>query len=165
MKRHRFVGANIIKEITGKNSEILYQDVFEEPLEDKFDIVILLNVIHHLKEPIRALRMLSNMCTDKLIIEFPTLEDKKYISSLTQLPRWRKIIGQLHKSKKTNNMKIFDNTLPLIGVGSLTKFDQTFLFSEAAIERILMDHDSLFERIEFKQSPMAEERRVAICYK
>lgn len=164
LKRHRYVGANIIKEITGNNSEILYQDVFEEPLEEKFDIVILLNVIHHLKEPIRALRMLSNMCTEKLIIEFPTLEDKKYNSSLSQLPRWRRILGRLLKSNKINT-KVFDNRLPVIGVSSLTKSDQTFLFSEAAIERILMDHDSLFARIEFIQSPMSEERRVAVCYK
>ena len=146
LKRHRYIGANIIKEITGAKSQILYQNIFEQPLNETFDIVLLLNVIHHLKEPIKALRMLASICTGKLIIEFPTLSDKVFNSTLSR-------------------PVTFDSSLPLIGVSLQTDHDQTFLFSQQAIERILMEHDKLFSKIVFLQSPMNKERCVAICYK
>jgi hypothetical protein len=103
-------------------------------------------VIHHLKEPIKALRMIAGICTEKLIIEFPTLSDSKFNSTL---------------STPAN----FDSSLPIIGVSLQIEQDQTFLFSPQAIERILLDHDKLFSKIEFIGSPMNKERCVAICYK
>ena len=146
LKRHRYVGANIVKQITGAKSEILYKNIFDTPSNEEYDIVLLLNVIHHLKEPIKALRMIASMCTEKLIIEFPTLSDSKFNSTL---------------STPTN----FDSSLPIIGVSLQAEQDQTFLFSPQAIERILLDHDKLFSKIEFIESPMNKERCVAICHK
>ena len=43
----------------------------------------------------------------------------------------------------------FDPSMPLIGVGLLSEKDQTFSFSKEAIDRILMEHDRLFSRIEW----------------
>ncbi|MDG2174764.1 MAG: methyltransferase domain-containing protein [Gammaproteobacteria bacterium] len=156
LKRHRYIGANLIKQMTGAKSQILYKNIFDSPLNEEpgndesgneeFDIVLLLNVIHHLKEPIKALRMIAGLCTEKLIIEFPTLSDSKFNSTLPA-------------------PTTFDAALPIIGVSLQTGQDQTFLFSPQAIERILLDHDKLFSKIDFMQSPMDKERCVAICYK
>ncbi|MGY8788961.1 MAG: class I SAM-dependent methyltransferase, partial [Pseudomonadales bacterium] len=156
LKRHRYIGANIIKQMTGAKSQILYENIFDTSINNdsnnresnngNFDIVLLLNVIHHLKEPIKALRMIAGICTEKLIIEFPTLSDSKFNSTL---------------STPAN----FDSSLPIIGVSLQIEQDQTFLFSPQAIERILLDHDKLFSKIEFIESPMNKERCVAICYK
>jgi 2-polyprenyl-3-methyl-5-hydroxy-6-metoxy-1,4-benzoquinol methylase len=146
LKRYRFIGCTILKEIFGKNTEFLYQDIFDNPLKDAFDVVLLLNVIHHLKEPIKALRMASGLCNEKLIIEFPTLLDNKFKSTLP-------------------HDEPIDSSLPLIGVSLLSSQDQTYLFSKEAIKRILLDHDQLFSKIEFEQSPMSLERCIAICYK
>ena len=156
LKRHRFIGANIIKQITGAKSQILYKNIFDTPFneepgneesgKEEFDIVLLLNVIHHLKEPIRALRLIAGLCTEKLIIEFPTLSDSKFNSTLP-------------------TPATIDPSLPIIGVSLQTGQDQTFLFSPQAIERILLDHDKLFSKIDFLESPMDKERCVAICSK
>ena len=146
LKRHRFLGCNILKEIIGSNCEFYYQDVFTNPVQGQFDIVLFLNVIHHLHEPIRALRIAAGMAKEKLIMEFPTLSDEKFRATLP------------------HNVSI-DPSLPLIGVGMLSSQGQTFLFSEEAIRRIFMDQNKLFSRIEFQPSPMTPERRVAICYK
>jgi 2-polyprenyl-3-methyl-5-hydroxy-6-metoxy-1,4-benzoquinol methylase len=146
LKKERYIGANILKEILSSKCEFLYQDVIEFPLEEKFDVILLLNVIHHLKEPIHALRVVSRFCKEKLIIEFPTLEDSKFRATLP--------LGE-----KANT------SLPLIGVSLLNREDQTFLFSEEAIRRILMEHETLFSRIDFLNSPTWKDRKVAICYK
>lgn len=146
LKRHRYVGANIIKQITAARSEILYRDIFENPLPGTFDIVLLLNVLHHLKEPIRALRMIAQICTEKLIIELPTLSDRVFRSTLPPTAT-------------------IDESLPLIGVSLQAGYDQTFLFSTQALERILLEHDRLFSRIDILPSPKAADRRIVICYK
>lgn len=155
LKPHRFLGCLVLNEILGHGIRFLRQDIFDHPLDETFDVVLLLNVIHHLKEPVRGLRMAARYCREKLIIEFPTLADPKFRASMPakqlapaeQMPDW------------------MDPQLPLIGVSLLTGQDQTFLFSPTAIFRILMEHERLFSRIEFMPSPMAAERCVAICYK
>jgi len=146
LKRHRFLGANIIKEIRGSNCEFYYQDIFKTPVQGKFDIVLFLNVIHHLREPMTALRIAAALAREKMIFEFPTLSDKKFLASL---PEGASI----------------DPSLPLIGVSLLGEQGQTFLFSEDAVRRIFTEQNRYFQRLEFQPSPMGAERRVAICYK
>ena len=129
IKENRFKGATILKDIKESNVVFLQRDILNEPIEEQFDYVLLLNVIHHLKEPINVLRKLATLTREKLIIEFPTLEDKKFNKTINELPY---------------SME----NLPIIGVSSLRHADQTFLFTPQAIVRILKDHDSLFKRIE-----------------
>jgi 2-polyprenyl-3-methyl-5-hydroxy-6-metoxy-1,4-benzoquinol methylase len=145
LKRHRFLGANILKEIRGSCCEFYMHDIFANPIEGQFDVVLFLNVIHHLKEPLRALKLAAWMTREKLIMEFPTLIDSKFQATLPE-------------------GAVFDPSLPLIGV-SLAEQEQTFVFSEEALKRILLDQNRFFSRIEFRPSPMAKERAVAICYK
>jgi len=146
LKRHRFLGANILKEILGSRCEFYFQDIFTNPVKEKFDIVLFLNVIHHLHEPMAALRIASNLTREKMIFEFPTLSDEKFLATL---PAGTSI----------------DPRLPLIGVSLIAEQGQTFLFNEEAVRRILMEQNKLFRRIDFQPSPMAAERSVAICYK
>lgn len=146
VKQHRFIGANILKEILGMRTELLYRDIFSDPLQESFDTVLFLNVIHHVKEPVAALLTLARLCGKRLIVEFPTLSDSKFRATLPD---------------KT----AIDPDLPLIGVSLLTSQDQTFLFSPSAIERILLDHTALFSKITFEPSPLSPERCVAICHK
>ncbi|NEO12162.1 MULTISPECIES: methyltransferase domain-containing protein [unclassified Moorena] len=157
VKRHRFRGCNILKEILGKSSVFLEQDIFTDPLNEKFDIVLLLNVIHQLKEPIKALRTISQLCNEKLIIEFPTLSDQRFKSTISS-----SIISGLQNLLDRDRS---DSSLPLIGVSLNSTKDQTFLFSKEALKRILVEHDNLFKEIEFKQSKISPESTIAICYK
>lgn len=144
-KHHRFIGSNIIKEIKGSACEFYWQDVFSEPLEEKFDYVLLLNVLHHLTNPIAALETAASLCNEKLVIEFPILSDEKFQATL---------------SEKMD----FDDSLPLIGVSQFKEQDQTFVFSSCAIERMIKQHKKeLFSEIEFLPSPMGKSRRIAIC--
>ncbi len=145
LKTERFVGANIIKEVMGSDVNFLDVDIFEQKFERTFDVIIFLNVIHHLKYPVYALKVLSDLCNEKLIIEFPTIGDKKFQASFKD--------------------KMKDKNLPLIGVSLYGKYDQTFLFNDEALRRILLEHDNLFSKVEFMESPFEKERRIAICYK
>ena len=144
LKDSRFESAQLLKDIKQSKVEFIQKDIIKDPIDEKFDIVIFLNVIHHLTEPMMAMRKLAQIAKEQLIIEFPTLEDRKYKRSF-----WGGV-------KDVNQQ-------PLIGVSN-TKNGQTFVFSPPAIERILMDHDQLFKSITFKKSPM-KGRMIAFCNK
>jgi len=146
LNEERLQQATLLKDINGSEVVLFKQDILITPIVDHFDYVLLLNIIHHLKEPIRAMKELASITQECLIIEFPTLADPKFRRTVNKGP------------------SVKNDSLPLIGVSSIPAANQTFVFTPTAIERILMDHDHLFERIDFLPSPM-DGRMIAICRK
>ena len=152
LDRERFRQACLLKDIIGSGVEFLQRDILKEPLDERFDYVCLLNVIHHLDEPIRAIHQLAAIAREFLIIEFPTFEDAKF-----------------RKTTRIRFPKRY-NRLPLIGVsskkatGEKTDGGQTFVFSPDALTRILKDHRPLFSEIKIIDSPVSG-RKIAICRK
>ncbi|HEU5433210.1 MAG TPA: methyltransferase domain-containing protein [Thermomicrobiales bacterium] len=143
----RLRDAMLLKEIKGSTVEFIRRDIVAELIDEAFDYVLLLNVIHHLKEPFRAIRHLASIARERLVIEFPTLSDPKF-----------------GKSVSIASPEILDR-LPLVGASSMEPgVRQTFVFSPAAIRRVLMDHEPLFDRIIDIASPMPG-RAIVICEK
>lgn len=144
-KRHRH--ALQLKAVLESRVEFARADILAEPPGEQFDTVLFLNVIHHLREPMRALRQVAALTRERLVIEFPDFGDEKFkLSAGIRFP-W------------------IYNRLPLIGVSSLAKAtDQTFVFTAGAIRRVLQDHEPLFSDIKFMRSPMAG-RQIAVCTK
>jgi len=148
IKEKRYKASLVIKDILGSHVEFICRDILDTPLNERFDYVLLLNLIHHLKEPFRALRSFAQLALECMIIEFPTFADKKFRMGAGIRVPWP-----------------YDR-LPLVGVSSLKDphIDQTFVFTKGAIERVLLDHEPLFKRIQFKHSPM-QGRLIATCFK
>ena len=148
----RFRQACLLKNIIGSQVEFVQRDILEQPLDEEFDYVLLLNVIHHLDEPIRAIHQLAGITRETLVIEFPTIEDPKF-----------------RKTTRIRFPKRY-NRLPLIGVsskkGTSKKKDggQTFVFSPPAMVRILQDHRPLFSQVKIIDSPVPC-RKIALCRK
>ena len=149
LKESRYRHANILKSILSSQAEFLNVDILSQPLEETFDYVLLLNVIHHLPDPVHVLRYLASITKRKFIVEFPTFSDPKY----------RKFSGI--------SFPFIYNRLPLIGVSSTAddKIDQTFVFSAGALKNILMNHQVLFSDMKLLNSPMGVGRRIAIFEK
>ncbi|HME89453.1 MAG TPA: methyltransferase domain-containing protein [Chthoniobacterales bacterium] len=148
----RFRQACLLKKIIGSEVQFLQRDILLQSLDEQFDYVCLLNVIHHLDEPIRAIHQLAALTRERLIIEFPTIEDAKF--------------------RKTTRIRFpkHYNRLPLIGVsskkGTSKKPDggQTFVFTAPAMFRILQDHRALFRSVKIVDSPVPG-RKIALCQK
>jgi 2-polyprenyl-3-methyl-5-hydroxy-6-metoxy-1,4-benzoquinol methylase len=133
-RESRHEAAVVLHEILGSRVELRPQGILDFSSDEQFDYVLLLNVIHHLKEPFRVLRRCAELCKGALIVEFPQLDD----------PIFSRVA--------TASMAELQN-LPLIGVSSMS-VDQTFIFTPKALERVLMDHDRLFDRFDCSDSPM-----------
>jgi SAM-dependent methyltransferase len=141
--------ARLLREVYGSRVEFSDRDFLEVCREESFDYVLMLNVIHHLVDPIEAIRVAARCARVKLVLEFPTLMDR----------RFRKRTARL-----LPGLSYLMNRLPVIGVSSLPENGQTFLFSREALRRVLMDHDRLVESVEFHSSPKRQrDRLLAIC--
>lgn len=139
--------AKILRDVYGVAVEFTDEDFEVVCARQSFDVVLLLNVLHHLEEPVRALRTLARAAQQVLVVEFPTPADPKFRRQL--LPG----VGRLLSA------------MPVIGVSSLARNDQTFLFTRTAFERVVMDHGALFRRVRFLESPKKPGRLIAICEK
>lgn len=152
-RESRFEAAVILKEILGSGVEIrretlaefLHGQLLARTSRRQFDHVLLLNVIHHLDNPIEALRQCALLTKRQLVIEFPTLDD----------PIFAGVPPELAEAV---------NRLALMGV-STRSADQRFLFTQTALERILLDHQRLFKNARFVPSPMEGGRVIGIFEK
>jgi len=146
LKESRLRQALLLKDILGSKVEFQQRDILSDPPKETFDFVLLLNVIHHLKTPEQFLRQLASLTRERLIIEFPTFAD----------PKFKRLIGVVFPFRY--------NRLPLIGVSSLSKADQTFVFSPPALKAVLLEHERLFAKVDIIKSPL-RGRALAICCK
>lgn len=144
LREDRFHDAMLLKDIKESRVDFLQRDIISEPLDEHFDVILLLNVIHHLNDPIGIIRQLASITEERLVIEFPTFADSKF-----------------RENARIMFPFVF-NRLPLIGVDSRPR--RTFVFAPPVFKRMLVDHESLFERVEILRSPMPR-RAIAICYK
>ena len=77
-RAERYHDALLLKEIKGSTVEFQQRDILVDPPSESFDLVLLLNVTHHLANPIQALHQLAAITREQLVIEFPTLDDRKF---------------------------------------------------------------------------------------
>ncbi len=146
----RFQASIILKEILCSEvefkrntlNEFLLQESVSGATSRRFDYVLLLNVIHHLEYPISSLIDCARLAKAKFIIEFPTLDDPIFAGVPPMLA-------------------IDLNKLALIGV-STRAADQTFVFTQLALERILLDHHKIFSKALFTPSPMQSGRVIGV---
>ena len=146
VKRDRFLAACAIGETIGTRCKFEYRDVLQESEIRSFDTVLMLNVLHHLQDPVNGLKSAAKQVRSTLILEYPTLGDPKFQATLREPME-------------------FDPSLPLIGVSSIEAHDQTFVFSDEALRRILIENTNDFKQSTFMQSPIAPDRRIAIFVK
>jgi len=71
-----------------------YGDVYEMPLNKKFDTVLLLEVLEHLEKPFHALSDIHEICKEKLIISVPNPYNLDQIASV--IHNDRNIINSNH---------------------------------------------------------------------
>ena len=144
LKPERLEQARLLKDVQDSRVEFVGQDLLAGEPREHFDLVLALNVLHHLSDPVGALKRLSELTNDRLALEFPTFAD----------PKFRRVSG-------IRMWRLYDRR-PVIGV-STGKVDQTFVFSRNAIRRILREHCAITD-VTMVRSPM-EGRMLALCRK
>ena len=143
----RYEVAKQINQIKEENVDIIKLNLEKDELKEEFDIVLLLNVVHHLTYPIESIKKLASISKELIIVEFPTPANNKMI----------------RRSKLNRFFMWLVKDYPIITIGN-KEYHNTYYFSKKAFKAIFQTHTKLFKKINFKKS-CKDERWIAYCYR
>ena len=126
------------KAAEGMGLDVEFRKGFLDDLEARpgtFDVVLALNVVHHVPNPFAFLDQAASLTRSHLVLEYPGLVDEKYQRTLADGP------------------VDLDDSLPLLGVSTRAE-DQTFVFTPAGLERYFLDTVRYFTKHQVVESPM-----------
>src|SRR5262245_20726786 len=116
--------ARTLAELAGHAIECRQFDLERDDLDERFDVVLLLNVIHHARRPIDMLTKVARYARRQLVLEVPSVLDgpmKKYLKREFGL--------------RTRHVRWLER-LPIVGVGRNGALDaqreQSFFFTPEA---------------------------------
>jgi SAM-dependent methyltransferase len=131
--------ARILAGIKGLQVEYHGGDIERDPVDERFDIVLCLNLLHHLRDPIAVLDRLVQITRETLVLEVATIgwhDRKKFgLSALTSY-----FLGR--------------SPVMLVGKGDTSGKggQQKFFMTRSAVRNLLAHQRNAFARIEFIDS-------------
>jgi SAM-dependent methyltransferase len=166
MDSERFIIARKIADFYGNSYTIINGNIEDDNfvLHEKFDVVLLLNVLHHVLKPITTMKKIVKYSTDTVIVEFCLPSDPEYLEYLyiyrgRYLPRrLRKLTSQVH----AHLIRLCGLSVPLMAIGN-REYHRTFYFSRKAFFNLFVIHNRLFDDIQFYSSPWKKHRAIAVC--
>jgi 2-polyprenyl-3-methyl-5-hydroxy-6-metoxy-1,4-benzoquinol methylase len=148
-------------------------DIYEGLLEDveikeKFDVVLFLNVLHHVKDPVPVIRKLASLCRGTLIVEFRQPHDAQFVRECFHKDALggrqsvlRRGTRRVRMALETRLVERVTRHLPLIGVGSV-EYHRSYFFSRAGFRNMFQVHNRIFKGVEFRPS-LTRGQALAFC--
>lgn len=155
VNERRLRQARLIADCLGMQIDYRFLNIEQENLPEPFDIVLLLNVLHHLRNPINALDRLIPYVRDRLVIEFAGPQNSKSNKMLKKMgvPWW---------------MRRGLNRLPIMVVSGekvgRSDCEQKYFFTPSSLEHLLMSQRGSFARFEIMTSGY-RNRFIAVAWK
>lgn len=140
--------ANKLKLITKLGVEFKKLDISTETIDETFDYVLCLNILHHLQDPLSVLKKLITQTKERLVLEIAGLggKDAKKFFNRHRLTSW--LLYPIPIAQPLLNR------LPIILLGAENRaFEANFFFSRTAIRRLLLTQNNVFWKVEIFTSP------------
>jgi SAM-dependent methyltransferase len=143
----------------------------EVSIDERFDYVLCLNVLHHASDPWAVMRSAAALCRGTLVVEFALPSGVQYWCDSSGLPEsafkqgsWmRRSWYRLRYELYARTIDRFGRSRPLLGVGSVPD-GKTFYFNQAAFRNAFVLQQPICTSVEFAPSPGRErERMLAFC--
>ncbi|WP_122819098.1 methyltransferase domain-containing protein [Nocardioides pantholopis] len=137
-KQSRIRKARAISQALGTPIELhrMVLDGYDAP-RNSFDVVLALNVIHHVHDPFAFLDRAADLTRSHLVLEYPGLGDRKFAATVP-------------------GATVPGDDLPLMGVSLPAEQDQTYVYTPAAFERYLVEILGVFGHHEVIPSPIPD---------
>jgi SAM-dependent methyltransferase len=135
--------ARTIAEILGLEIEFVRGDIERGTPPGTFDLVLCLNVVHHLKDPIRGLDNLVRATREHLVLEIAGLENH----TARKLLFGRGLLGKVPRPGLDRR------PLAVIGAGRKARYDELFFFTPKALHHMLLGHRNTVAKVETRPSP------------
>jgi 2-polyprenyl-3-methyl-5-hydroxy-6-metoxy-1,4-benzoquinol methylase len=152
---NRLRQAKLIADCLGSDINLELFDVEEQELTEKFDIILMLNVLHHFRNPISVIDKVIPHTKERLILEVAGPSS----------PRPTKLLKSIGASWWTRRRLQY---LPLIVVGrnwAVQKGnEQKFFFTPTALKHLLTEQRLSFSRLDIKSSSF-KNRYICVAWK
>lgn len=170
MDPQRFQIAKTLAPLWNGKVEVHQGRIEDINLDEQFDIVLFLNVMHHVNDPITVMKKLTSLCRDTLVVEFRQPHDPQFVQEALHGPtellnhrvsRLRRLARRVRLSVEAPAMKLITRRLPIIGVGGV-EYHRSYFFSQAGFRNAFVKHNRLFESVEFRPS-VEDGQALAFC--
>lgn len=141
-KKDRYEAAKLVAGILRSHARFVHGDFASFNDVQTFDHIYLLNVLHHVSDVDSFLRKAASLARKSITIEIATLLDQKFRDQ--------------HGLDRSEAIRL--NELPVIGVSSLRRADQTYVHSPAAIEKLMRREAAAFEMTRLCDSPIPDRK-------
>jgi 2-polyprenyl-3-methyl-5-hydroxy-6-metoxy-1,4-benzoquinol methylase len=141
--------ARLLADCLGAPAEFRVGDVERDRIDGRFDYVVCLNVLHHVKDPIHVLDHLAAATRERLILEVATFGRRD-----------RRKLGM------SRLVSVLLRRLPVLYVDTTGrgKHGQTFFFAPGAIRNLLTEHRKMFARVDVRPSEH-KDRFLAVAHR
>jgi 2-polyprenyl-3-methyl-5-hydroxy-6-metoxy-1,4-benzoquinol methylase len=169
----RYQAAKTLAKLMDDNVEIVNGDIMNVDLDEQFDIVLFLSVLHHVLDPIAVMKRLAELSTEYVIVEFCSIThrlNRKKEADLRQKSRAEILFANLKRWQRTFLLNKLNKTMGIILTGGLNAedrrgYDWTFFFNKKAFHDMFVVQNKFFSSIEFIPSPGKKDRIIAFCKK
>ena len=144
--------ARLLADCLGRAPEFRVLDLERETIEESFDYVLCLNVLHHFKNPLAALEKLAAITRRCLVLELVGFgrHDRKKLGAVSWLST---LLLRRHPVLYAGRTGI-----------SGRYYSPKFVIAPRAITHILTVHRNEFARVDSRPSPF-KDRYIAVAYK
>src|SRR4051794_2588898 len=157
-----FAIAKRIAELNGGRWEVRNVRAEELGSDESFDVVLLLNVLHHVTDPVEAVRRLVTVCRETMVIEFSLPDENEMLVHLFDPRLDAGRLSHVRAALVSRALRPLVRRLPLMAVGNLP-YHRTFYFSPKAFDHMFRVHLGFFSAIRFAPSNWGKRRVVAHC--
>lgn len=160
MDPDRFQTANALAPLWDGKVEIHEGMLEQVALKEVFDLVLFLNVLHHVTDPVAVMKKLASLCRGTVVVEFRQPHDPQFVqegfhgpSELTGVrPQgMRRLARRARRGIQAPLMELLTSRLPVIGVGAV-EYHRSYFFTKAAFRNTFVIHNRLFKSVEFRPS-------------
>lgn len=146
LDRKKLGQAKVLAEICNLEPNYLCKDIERDAIEEQFDIVLLLNVLHHTANPIAVLRKFANATKRKMFIEIAALHGTD-LRKIEDNPIKRRFVFSWRPTFRWLSRRPLMFAIPAYR----GQQNQTFLMTESLVRSVLSQHMTLFHSIKVHQ--------------
>jgi len=143
--------ARLLADCLGAKASFEQFDVEKHTLDEKFDYVLCLNLLHHMKNPLSLLENLISITNERLVLE---------VASLGRHDRRKVGVSPIANYFLERSPIVFVSRNGTWGKRSVQKF----FFTSGAIDNLLRFHRNIFAKVETRKSDH-KDRYVTIAHK
>lgn len=171
MDPERFRIASMLAPLWDGKVEVREGMLEDVVIDEQFDIVLFLNVLHHVNDPVAVMKKLAGLCRGTLVVEFRQPHDPQFVQEGFHGPTEidsdgktsisRRLARRARRGIEAPVMELISRRLPIVGVGAV-EYHRSYFFSQAAFRNIFMVHNPIFKSIEFRPS-VRRGQALAFC--